>query len=228
MRPSGRIETLARRGKNVERQILENALANSQSVSQFAMDPSNFGSGKAGAFGAFRHGLPDSGRHLPSRLRARRRPVAGPHCRVRSTGRTRRPVVLQSWHGHSHLKPRGHSGGRKNLGQDGQSNRKSPAARRSPCALRRFHQGATGTRLEREIFTHRIHRGHRVEMAFHSPGRLRRSKIVTPQNSAGRSQAGGRNGVKAQTVSGSVSSNHGCFRIRGRTAAGRSAQSYRR
>jgi hypothetical protein len=57
MRPSGRIETLARRGKNVERQLLENALASSQNVSQFAMDPSNFGSGRAGAFGAIAQGL---------------------------------------------------------------------------------------------------------------------------------------------------------------------------
>lgn len=57
MRPSGRIETLARRGKNVERQLLENALANSQNVSDFAMDPSNFGSGRAGAFGAIAQGL---------------------------------------------------------------------------------------------------------------------------------------------------------------------------
>jgi len=57
MRPSGRIQTLARSGKNVERQLLENALANSQNVSQFAMDPSNFGSGRAGAFGAIAQGL---------------------------------------------------------------------------------------------------------------------------------------------------------------------------
>jgi hypothetical protein len=57
MRPNVRIETLARRGKNVERQLLENALANSQNVSQFAMDPSNFGSGRAGAFGAIAQGL---------------------------------------------------------------------------------------------------------------------------------------------------------------------------
>lgn len=57
MRPSGRIETLARRGKNVERQLLENALANSQNVSQFAMDAGNFGSGRAGAFGAIAQGL---------------------------------------------------------------------------------------------------------------------------------------------------------------------------
>jgi|GEM_PF-1398920 hypothetical protein len=57
MRPNVRIETLARRGKNVERQLLENALANSQSVSDFAMDPSNFGSGRAGAFGAIAQGL---------------------------------------------------------------------------------------------------------------------------------------------------------------------------
>jgi hypothetical protein len=57
MRPNVRIETLARKGKNVERQLLENALANSQNVSQFAMDPSNFGSGRAGAFGAIAQGL---------------------------------------------------------------------------------------------------------------------------------------------------------------------------
>jgi hypothetical protein len=57
MRPNVRIETLARRGKNVERQLLENALANSQNVSQFAMDAGNFGSGRAGAFGAIAQGL---------------------------------------------------------------------------------------------------------------------------------------------------------------------------
>ena len=57
MRPNVRIETLARRGKNVERQLLENALASSQNVSQFAMDAGNFGSGRAGAFGAIAQGL---------------------------------------------------------------------------------------------------------------------------------------------------------------------------
>jgi hypothetical protein len=57
MRPNVRIETLARRGKNVERQLLENALASSQNLSQFAMDAGNFGSGRAGAFGALAQGL---------------------------------------------------------------------------------------------------------------------------------------------------------------------------
>jgi len=57
MRPNVRIETLARRGKNVERQLLENALASSQNLSQFAMDAENFGSGRAGAFGAIAQGL---------------------------------------------------------------------------------------------------------------------------------------------------------------------------
>jgi len=57
MRPNVRIETLARRGKNVERQLLENALASSQNLSQFAMDAGNFGSGRAGAFGAIAQGL---------------------------------------------------------------------------------------------------------------------------------------------------------------------------
>jgi len=57
MRQNVRVETLARKGQNVNRQLLENALAQSQGISQFAMNPNNFGSGQAGAFGAIAQGL---------------------------------------------------------------------------------------------------------------------------------------------------------------------------
>jgi hypothetical protein len=57
MRQNVRVETLARKGQNVNRQLLENALVQSQGVSQFAMDPNNFGGGRAGAFGAIAQGL---------------------------------------------------------------------------------------------------------------------------------------------------------------------------
>ena len=57
MRQNVRVETLARKGQNVNRQLLENALAQSQGVSQFAMNSDNFGGGRAGAFGAVAQGL---------------------------------------------------------------------------------------------------------------------------------------------------------------------------
>lgn len=57
MRPNATITTLARSGKNVDRQLLENALAQSQGISQFAMNPDNFGGGRAGAFGALAQGI---------------------------------------------------------------------------------------------------------------------------------------------------------------------------
>ncbi len=57
MRQNVRVETLARKGQNVNRQLLENALAQSQGISQFAMNSNNFGSGQAGAFGAIAQGL---------------------------------------------------------------------------------------------------------------------------------------------------------------------------
>lgn len=44
-------------GKNVDRQLLENALAQSQSLSQFAMNSDSFGGGRAGAFGAVAQGI---------------------------------------------------------------------------------------------------------------------------------------------------------------------------
>ena len=57
MRQNVRVETLSRKGQNVNRQLLENALAQSQGVSQFAMNSDNFGGGRAGAFGAVAQGL---------------------------------------------------------------------------------------------------------------------------------------------------------------------------
>lgn len=44
-------------GKTTKRQLLENALARSQELQQFASNPQNFGSGYAGAFGAIAQGL---------------------------------------------------------------------------------------------------------------------------------------------------------------------------
>ncbi len=44
-------------GKTTKRQLLENALARSQELQQFASNPQNFGGGYAGAFGAIAQGL---------------------------------------------------------------------------------------------------------------------------------------------------------------------------
>lgn len=44
-------------GKPTKRQLLENALAQSQQVQQFAQNPQNFGGGYAGGFGAIAQGL---------------------------------------------------------------------------------------------------------------------------------------------------------------------------
>ena len=44
-------------GKTTKRQLLENALARSQELQQFAFNPQNFGGGYAGAFGAIAQGL---------------------------------------------------------------------------------------------------------------------------------------------------------------------------
>ena len=44
-------------GKSTKRQLLENALARSQELQQFASNPQNFGGGYAGAFGAIAQGL---------------------------------------------------------------------------------------------------------------------------------------------------------------------------
>jgi len=44
-------------GQPTKRQLLENALAQSQNVQQFAQNPQNFGGGYAGAFGAIAQGL---------------------------------------------------------------------------------------------------------------------------------------------------------------------------
>ena len=44
-------------GKPTKRQLLENALAESQQVQQFAQNPQNFGGGYAGGFGAIAQGL---------------------------------------------------------------------------------------------------------------------------------------------------------------------------
>ena len=63
--------------------------------------------GPAPSPAALRHGLPHPGRHLPARLRARRRSQPRPHRRLRAADDARHCVVLQSRHGPAFLQPRG-------------------------------------------------------------------------------------------------------------------------